>query len=224
MSLIFHPNMLRAYFICGTQDVPDYQLDAIVSEAIKAGITAFQYRDKGNSRLSSEQRLDLGQTLREKCRAVGIPFIVDDDIELAKALDADGIHVGQSDQRVEQVIAEVGDRMFVGLSCSTLAEVDQANLLDGIAYLGSGPVFPTQSKADADPVIGLDGLTDLVDDSKVPIVAIGGITEANLKQVAQTGAAGVSVISMLTQSSDMDQTVQRMLAAFPEDESYKLSE
>lgn len=148
MTLKFEPTQLRAYFVCGTQDVPGQDLNVVVQTALDAGITAFQYRDKGNSQLTTAERFALGQQLRERCAQAHVPFIVDDDVELALALQADGIHVGQKDDRVTQVIQRVANQMFVGLSCSTLAEVRIANQLEGIAYLGSGPIFPTTSKTE----------------------------------------------------------------------------
>lgn len=213
MTLKFDPGQLRAYFVCGTQDVAGQSLVTVVDQALAAGITAYQFRDKGASQLTTAARYQLGQELREHCAAAEVPFIVDDDVDLALALHADGIHVGQSDDQVQQVIEQVGAEMFVGLSCSTLAEVVQANQIEGIAYLGSGPIFPTTSKLDADPVVGLAGLTRLVEAAHYPIVAIGGITEDELPALAATGAAGAAVISMLANSDDYQRTVWAMLAA-----------
>jgi len=213
MTLDFDASQLRAYFVCGTQDVPQQDLVTVVQNALDAGITAFQYRDKGASRLTAVQRLALGQELRARCAAANVPFIVDDDVELALALGADGIHVGQQDDRVTQVIQRVAGKLFVGLSCSTLAEVKMANQVEGIAYLGSGPIFPTTSKDDADPVVGLTGLHQLVTESTRPIVAIGGITEDQLHDIATTGARGSAVITMLTKSADMQWAVAAMLTA-----------
>jgi len=212
MTLDFSPAQLRAYFVCGSQDAGDGDLVAVVESALQAGITAFQFRDKGTSQLTGLERRQLGQRLHQLCAAYRVPFIVDDDVALALALHADGIHVGQSDQQIQQVLDQVREKMFVGLSCSTPAEVEVANQLAGIAYLGSGPVFPTTSKSDADPVIGLRGLTTLVGLSRRPVVAIGGITTTQLAAVAGTGAQGSAVISLLTQSNNMAATVQKMLA------------
>jgi thiamine-phosphate pyrophosphorylase len=213
MTLEFEPAQLRAYFVCGTQDVVGRDLETVVQTALDAGITAFQYRDKGASQLTAAQRLTLGERLRQRCADAHVPFIVDDDVELALGLQADGIHVGQSDDRVTQVIERVPGQLFVGLSCSTLAEIKVANQIDGIAYIGSGPIFPTNSKDDADPVVGLAGLRELVAASQRPIVAIGGITVDQLPAIAATGAAGAAVISMLAQSPDMAATVKAMLTA-----------
>lgn len=215
MSVTFEPGLLRAYFVAGSQDVPGQDLREVLATMLTAGITAFQYRDKGNSQLTPDQRLALGKELRDQCHAASVPFIVDDDVEMALALHADGIHVGQSDQKIQQVIQEVsGQNMFVGLSCSTAAEVAAANQLTGVDYLGSGPIFPTTSKDDADPVIGVAGLQQLVTQANVPIVAIGGITVESLAAVAATGAAGVAVITLLTRSTSPASDVAAMRQAF----------
>ncbi|MFD1420061.1 thiamine phosphate synthase [Lactiplantibacillus songbeiensis] len=210
MSISFDQKQLAAYFVCGTQDIPGQRLTTVLKRALAAGITAFQYRDKGASRLTSSERLALGEALHTLCAAAGVPFIVDDDVDLALSLGADGIHVGQSDTGIQQVVTAVSQQMFVGLSCSTLAEVRVANQVAGLAYLGSGPIFPTSSKADADPVVGLTNLQELVTASSRPIVAIGGITEDQLPTLAQTGVAGAAVISMLAQSNDYQRTVTAM--------------
>lgn len=211
----FEPSMLKAYFICGTQDLrPDQDLVETVQTALRAGITAYQFRDKGaGSTLTPETRLTVAKRLKDLCHLAYVPFIVDDDVELAKRVHADGIHVGQSDEGVQSVIAEMGDQAFIGLSCSNEAEIKAANAIDGIAYYGSGPVFPTGSKADADPVIGLDGLQHLVELATRPVVGIGGITVDQLPAVIKTGAAGSSVISMIAGSSDVAGTVKAMKEA-----------
>lgn len=210
----FDPQLLKAYFVCGSQDVPAGQFVPTVKAALAAGITAFQFRDKGqHSQLNEEERVATAITLRDLCADAGVPFIVDDDVDLAQLTKADGIHVGQSDEKIQAVIQAVGGQMFIGLSCSNQAEILAANAIDGIDYYGSGPVFPTGSKADADPVIGLAGLKQLVGLSTRPIVGIGGITVTDLPDVIKAGAAGSAVISMIAASSDIAITVGAMLEA-----------
>lgn len=215
MSVTFEPGLLRAYLVAGSQDVPGRDLRDVLATMLTAGITAYQFRDKAGSTLTPTERYELGRDLRDQCRAASVPFIVDDDVDLALRLNADGVHVGQSDERIQQVLAATKDQqLFVGLSCSTAAEVAVANDIDGIAYIGSGPINPTVSKDDADPVIGTAGLQQLVQQANVPIVAIGGITVATLPAIAQAGAAGAAVITMLTRNDHPEQAVAAMLAAF----------
>ncbi|GKT03929.1 thiamine phosphate synthase [Furfurilactobacillus sp. WILCCON 0119] len=210
----FNAKQLTAYFVAGSQDVPAGQtLPDQLAAAIDGGITAFQYREKGPGALTGTARLTLGEQLRAQCQTASIPFFVDDDVDLAQTLHADGIHVGQTDQRIEAVIAAVPD-MIIGYSCHTLAQVRTANTLAAVDYIGSGPIFPTQSKADADPAIGLTGLTALVQASRRPIVAIGGLTQANYQAVARTGVAGAAVISLLTQAPNITAAAHDLLETF----------
>ncbi|MDF7638014.1 thiamine phosphate synthase [Lactobacillus sp. ESL0791] len=206
----FNAKLLEAYFICGTQDLqPKENLPTVLEQALKAGITAFQFRDKGqNSTLAVSERVPMAQKLHQLCQKHHVPFFVDDDVALAKAVDAEGIHVGQSDEAITQVVTEVGQKMIVGYSCSNLAEIVKANTISGIDYYGCGPIFATQSKDDASPVIGIPGLRQLVQNSNRPIVAIGGIKEEDLPAIAQTQAAGAAVISLIAQSSNYQQTIQ----------------
>ena len=178
----FETTMLKAYLVGGSQDTqgrPD-QLLAKVELALQNGITMFQYREKGPGALTGVARIQLGRRLRALCRQYDCPFVVDDDLALASELGADGIHVGQRDQGIEAVLtAAQAAGLFVGYSCATAAQVARANQLAGVAYVGSGPVFPTISKADADPSLGVAGLAALVAQSRHPVVAIGGLNATN---------------------------------------------
>lgn len=209
----FKQEMLHCYLVGGTQDVSHDTTRFLntVSQAMASGITAFQYREKGSSRLTSQERVSLGKRLRKLASQYQIPLIVDDDVELAKIINADGIHVGQKDQRVEQIIDAVGKQMFIGYSCNTLSQIEHANSLP-IAYVGSGPVFPTNSKNDADPAIGIQQLQQLTSASQHPVVAIGGISEDNMAEVLKTDVAGISTISMILHSSNIPSTVKHIVS------------
>lgn len=210
----FQKEQLAAYFVAGSQDMVDgRQLPEVLETAIAGGITAFQYREKGPQALSGAAKLKLGGILRELCKQAKIPFIVDDDVELARQLDADGVHVGQSDEAIAKVIDEAPD-MIIGYSCHTLVQIQKANVLSAVDYIGSGPIFPTISKADADPAVGTGGLTKLVNASVKPIVAIGGISLANLDEIKATGAAGAAVISLLTRAKDIKSAATTIRQAF----------
>lgn len=210
----FNEQMLKAYFVCGSQDLIGQDFEKLLQEAIDSGITAFQYRDKAGSTLTQTQRIELGKNLRSICREANIPFIVDDDVELANQLKADGIHVGQKDMNIIEVISEADPNMIIGLSCQTLEQVKAANQVKQIDYLGSGPICPTISKDDATEPIGLSGLQALVNESRVPIVAIGGINEENVHQLKAAGASGAAFISLLTRSKNVQTTVKNVLDAF----------
>ncbi|WP_076461293.1 thiamine phosphate synthase [Limosilactobacillus caccae] len=212
----FNSQMLQVYLVGGSQDV-NHDVDqflAKVEQALEAGITAFQYREKGKSTLTMAQRVDLGLKLRELCTRYAVPLIVDDDYRLAQQINADGVHVGQGDTDIETVSTAVGEQMFIGYSCNTPAEIATANKLDDVDYIGCGPVFATSSKDDADPAIGIDQLAALNAKSQHPLVAIGGITEDNLQEVHDSGVAGIAVISMIFQSADLVKTIAKMKALY----------
>lgn len=216
MMTVFDPNMLRVYLVGGTQDTgndPDRFLRD-VETALKAGVTAFQYREKDGSQLNHVETVQLARRLRKLTRQYQVPYFIDDDEELALQVEADGVHVGQKDQRIEEVIQRAGGKLLIGYSCNTAAQIAKVNRLSAVDYIGAGPVFPTNSKGDADPAIGVDQLKQLNTASQHPMVAIGGISQANLADVLNTGVAGVAVISMILGSSDIAGTVKLMQAAY----------
>lgn len=179
----------------------------ILQEALEAGITAFQYREKGTGSLTGMEKVTLGKQLRTMCREYKVPFIVNDDIGLVEALDADGIHVGQDDFAVEY-LRENFPNLIIGLSISNSEELANSNT-SVIDYIGAGPVFLTRTKEDAKTVTGLEWIRQLRrEEPLLPIVGIGGINESNASQIIEAGADGVSVISAITHSENIDQTIK----------------
>jgi thiamine-phosphate pyrophosphorylase len=168
------------------------KLHAIVDEletariAVEGGATVVQWRLKNVPRLDVVER---GRTTRSLCARHGVPFVVNDDVEAALMLGADGVHLGREDEGAETA-NERG--LMLGLSASTLAEAQAA---DGVAdYIGAGPVWATPSKSDADPAIGLEGLREICAAVATPVVAIGGVDASNAADCIRAGAAGVAVI------------------------------
>lgn len=200
--MAFDKQMLQFYAIAGTQDFPgphaEEQLLKQLEALLQAGITLYQFRDKGPGSLAENPEAHLA--LAKKCHALTkryhVPLIVDDDVDLALAISAEGIHVGQTDEGITSVIQRVPAEWIVGLSCNTPEEIQIANHTPGIDYIGVGSVFPTTSKADAGEAIGLSTLTQLVQISDLPLVAIGGITEARVTDVLKTGVAGIAAIRL----------------------------
>lgn len=193
---------LGVYFVVGTQDC-GFSIEhtcQIVAEALRGGVGTLQLRDKG-SRLTQEERYQLGQKLQALCKQHDTLFFVNDDVELAVRLQADGIHVGQDDMALNEVRAAVGESMYVGISAGTVEEALQAR--DGGAdCIGVGAMYATSSKADAGEPIGPKGLRLIrhAVGPELPIVGIGGITLDNAEQVIQAGADGVAVISAITRA------------------------
>lgn len=201
---------LKVYLIGGTQDVVDGNLVTLLSEAIQGGITCFQLREKGPRAL--EKRADveeLAKECQELCRRASIPFIINDDVALAVKLKADAVHVGQSDRGIIATLNEVKPLgIDVGLSINTSDQLKKALTISELDYVGIGPVFKTQSKADAQPVVGMKLLKEAVQlGPKLPKVAIGGITVDNVAAVKATGVDGVAVISAITMSPRISRTI-----------------
>ncbi|KGX87216.1 thiamine-phosphate pyrophosphorylase [Pontibacillus litoralis JSM 072002] len=202
--------ILPLYFIMGSQDC---KLDPAftLTEAIKGGITCFQFREKGPGSLQGTEKVALGRKLQRICRESNIPFIVNDDIELANTLQADGIHVGQDDMPIEEVVHKfVGN--IIGLSVHTVEEAKQA-ATHNIDYIGVGPIFPTGTKKDAKKPVGASHIHTIRDAGiSTPIVGIGGITKQNAHHVIQAGAEGISLISAISMS-DYPQLAAKQLKA-----------
>lgn len=204
--------MLEVYFVAGTQDTGKEELPVILEKALQAGVTCFQFREKGASSIQHrKERKEMAQICQQLCRQYSVPFIVNDDVDLALEIGADGVHVGQGDHPIEGVIERCGQYMLIGYSTNNWKQYVEANEIKGIDYAGVGPVFTTQSKEDAQPVVGLDLLKRISESPySLPVVAIGGINEKNVQQVWQTGSQGISVISAVAKSTDIQQTVDNL--------------
>lgn len=172
----------------------------IVEAAIEGGIDAIQLREKDTT---ARSRYELGRDLRELTSEADVPLVVNDRVDIAQAIEADGVHVGQEDLPVEVARSILGPDAIVGCSASTVEEAEAA-VAEGADYLGVGSVYGTTSKdvrEDRDG-IGLDRIGKIADAVDVPIVGIGGITPENAGPVAEAGADGVAVISAITEADD----------------------
>lgn len=208
----FNSKMLQVYLIGGTQDThhDSYEFLEKVEGAMQAGITAFQYREKDKSTMTADARLIMARRLVEMGKRYSVPIFIDDDVQMALRVGADGVHVGQSDENIQKVIDDVAGKLMIGYSCNTEEEIQAANRIGQIDYVGCGPVFATTSKADADPALGLDKLKELNTLSKHPLVAIGGLTLNNMADVLKTGVSGLAMISMVLASDDVPTVVKQI--------------
>lgn len=169
-----------------------------VEEALEGGATCVQLREK---ELAEDDFLREALELKELCRRYGVPFIINDNVRIAKACGADGIHVGQHDMEAGRVRAEIGEDTILGVSVQTR---EQALLAEssGADYLGVGAVFPTSTKSDADSV-SREELRAICAAVSIPVVAIGGIYKHNLLQLSGTGVDGVALVSAIFGSGDV---------------------
>lgn len=185
-----------------------YGLVETVRQAVEGGVTIVQYRSE---KLSHEEQRREVLPLQTYLRSVNIPLIINDNVQLAVEIDADGIHIGQDDMPVPQARALIGADKILGLTVTTkeqIAAVDTA-LVD---YLGCGPVFPTITKDDAPPPMGVEGWAELARLSPLPVVAIGGLNKERTAAIRATGlAAGVAVVSYICAAENPTKAAQELL-------------
>ncbi|WP_101023497.1 thiamine phosphate synthase [Helicobacter pylori] len=218
---MFDANCLKLMFVAGSQDFYHIKggkndrinalLDTLES-ALQSKITAFQFRQKGDLALQDPVEIkQLALECQKLCQKYGVPFIVNDEAPLALELKADGVHVGQEDMAIEEVITLCKKCQFIGLSVNTLEQALKARHLDGVAYLGVGPIFPTQSKKDKQ-VVGVELLKKIRDSGvKKPLIAIGGINTDNASKLRECGVSGIAVISAIAQAKDKALAVGKLL-------------
>ncbi len=178
----------------------------VVAAAIRGGATIVQYRAKD---VSTRQMIEEALELRDLCHAHGVPLIVNDRVDVALAIDADGAHVGQDDMPAAFARRLLGPGKILGVSAENVAEA-RAAMAEGANYLGVGAVFPTGSKADAGEPIGLQGLMWVARVSTIPFVGIAGINLANAASVIRAGAAGVAVISAVVSADDVEAAAREL--------------
>ncbi|WRE33908.1 thiamine phosphate synthase [Helicobacter pylori] len=216
---MFDANCLKLMFVAGSQDFyhikggKNDRINALLDAlelALQSKITAFQFRQKSDLALQDPVEIkQLALECQKLCQKYGAPFIVNDEVKLALELKADGVHVGQEDMAIEEVITLCKKRLFIGLSVNTLEQALKARHLDAVAYLGVGPIFPTPSKKDKQ-VVGVELLKKIRDSGvKKPLIAIGGITMHNALKLREYG--GIAVISAITQARDKALAVETLL-------------
>lgn len=189
---------------------PDRELVEVVRLALEGGAPSIQLRWKD---APAREMAELGRLLLRETRRAGALFFVNDRVDVALAIGADGAHVGADDLPVPATRRIVPGGFLLGRSVDTAEEATRG-VSEGADYLGVGPVFATGSKADAGPVVGLEGVRAARGAAgDVPLVAIGGIGDANAEKVAAAGAAGVAVISAVMRAPDPRAAVERLLSA-----------
>jgi thiamine-phosphate pyrophosphorylase len=159
--------------------------------AIKGGADTIQFRQKMGS---TKRLIEIARHMRELCYKENVNFIVNDRVDVAIAVDADGVHLGQEDFPIPFARKLLGKGKIIGGSAATPDEAEKC-FSEGADYVGFGPLYPTTSKADAGPVSGIEILKKVVQETPLPIIAIGGITKERIPEVMEAGAYGIAVIS-----------------------------
>lgn len=195
------------YVILDPSVRPDRPLTDMLKASAEAGVRIFQYRNKTAS--MKEAYAD-ASALRKVASEMGVTFIVNDRCDLALAVDADGVHLGQGDLPYGYARTIMGPTKLIGLSTHNRDQVKEAETLKP-DYIGFGPIFKPGSKQDHDPVVGIEGLCAIRSLTALPVFAIGGITVENVGEVMQTGANGVAVISAILDAPDVMRAVSSFL-------------
>ena len=200
---------LRLYLVAGSDTVAGRDLVEVVTAAVRGGVTLVQLREKSRPR---EQVIDLARRLKAALAGPAVPLIINDDVEVALAVGADGVHLGQDDGDPAAARARLGPDRILGFSAGDLDEAKRVDpsLMD---YVGVGPAYPTGSKADAGPTIGLAGLRRMRAALDLPLVAIGGIDRAHAAEVMSTGVQGVAVVSAICAAADAELAARSLRAA-----------
>ena len=199
---------LSLYLVTDKSDDVEKFLKTI-EEGIKGGVTVVQIREKTADTLDF---FNLALKVKEITKKYNVPLIINDRVDVALAIDAEGVHVGQSDMPCDVTRKLVGPDKIVGVSAATIDEAKKAEK-DGADYIGTGAVFPTATKDDA-PKITKKDLKEIVDSINIPVVAIGGITLDNAHELIDTGIAGLSVVSAIMSSDDPKKSSEKLLSIF----------
>ncbi|MFC0903647.1 thiamine phosphate synthase [Clostridium sp. MT-14] len=195
------------YLVTDRSFLKNIDLSKAVEDAISGGVTLVQLREKN---ISTREFYKLALKIKEVTDYYKVPFIINDRLDIAQAVDADGVHLGQSDMPLVAARKILGRDKIIGISAGTVEEaVDaQKNSAD---YIGIGAIFFTGTKKDIDTPIGIEGLRKIYNSISIPAVAIGGINEQNFKDVLSTGVDGISVISAILGKNDIKAAAKALL-------------
>ncbi len=203
------PETLQLYLVTDPHLCCGSKLVDTVKAAVRGGVTFVQLRDKI---ASTRARVESACALKAVLRGTGVKLVINDDVEAAMFADVDGVHLGQDDLSAAEARARLGPDKIIGLSCETEAQVQAADPAV-VDYLGLGTVFPTATKADHKPTIGLSGLASMARVARLPTVAIGGLKAEHAASVIATGCDGIAVVSAICGQPDPEQAAKTLALA-----------
>ena len=193
------------YLVTDRRNKTDEEFLNIIEEAIKGGTTIVQLREKT---ASTKEFYDLALKVKEITSRYDVPLLINDRIDIALAVGSEGVHIGQDDMPADIAREIIGEDKILGVSASTVEEAKKAEI-DSADYIGSGAVFPTATKDDADSV-SKEELKEIVDSIDIPVVAIGGITVENAHTLKGSGIAGFSVVSAIMSAEDPKEASEKL--------------
>lgn len=195
---MFYKDMLKLYLVTDRKWLNGHKLTDDLEKAILGGVTIIQLREKN---LSNEEFISIAKDVKKVCQKYHIPLIINDNLEVALAINSDGIHIGQNDIPASIVRKQIGPDKILGVSVHNLKEAFQAKI-DGADYVGVGAIFSTETKNDATNVT-LDSLKKICDNIDLPVVAIGGINLDNISKLKDINIAGIAVVSVIMKANDI---------------------
>ena len=198
---------LRLCVITDAAMIGDRSMEQVVVGAIDGGATLIQYRDKS---ANMRRKYDAASALRGVVNGKGVPFIVNDDVDLALGVGADGVHLGQDDLPVAVARRILADDAVVGVSVGSSAEALEAESA-GADYVSIGPLYATGTKPDAGPVVNREVVNKIVRTVNIPVVAIGGIDASNVAEVVRLGMSGVAVVSAVMTADDPTRATREII-------------
>lgn len=198
---------LSVYLVMGLNEFNGRPPLEIAELALKGGITMLQLREKERD---IREVLECGKKIRRLCDEYKVPFIVNDRVDLAMILEADGVHIGQTDLPAFEVRKLIGNDAIIGVSAGNSAELNRA-MEEGADYLGLGSIFATSTKKDAGPPVGVEWIWEVSQQVNIPIVGIGGIQPENVSEVIRAGADGVAVVSAITHHMNPNQAAESLV-------------
>ena len=196
-------NDFGLYFITDSKLTKKTIIDDVKS-AINGGVKVIQYREKY---ASTKQMMEEAKEIKKLCQKNKVIFLVNDRIDIALAVDADGVHIGQDDMPYETARRLLGKNKIIGLSAHDVEESVKAEK-SGADYIGLGPIFSTNTKADAGRACGTEMISKVKEHVKIPIIAIGGINESTINEVLKAGAKNIAIISAVLSKDDVEQSIR----------------
>ena len=203
----FAESMLRLYAVTDRSWVGTQTLYEQVEAALRGGVTCVQLREK---ELNPEDFLSEAKQIKTLCARYGVPLIINDNVELALKVDADGVHVGQEDMDAQDVRSLIGPDKILGVTAKTVEQAQRAQR-NGADYLGSGAVFGSTTKRNAKPM-SMELLKSICQSVTIPVVAIGGIHRGNIASLAGTGIRGAAVVSGIFAAADIEEECRLLKA------------
>ncbi|GLB48916.1 thiamine phosphate synthase [Neptunitalea lumnitzerae] len=197
---------LLLYLVTDSSMVPLQELPTVVEQAVKGGVTMVQLREKT---ADTKTFIEIAKQLKAILSTYSVPLIINDRVDVALAIDADGVHIGQNDMPYHIARKLLGADKIIGLSVESYEQVQEANTLD-VDYIGISPVFSTPTKTDTKIAFGIKGVTKISTITKHKTVAIGGIDATNAQQIKQAGANGIAVVSAIMKAPSPEKAAKHL--------------